>query len=157
MSVDYILIAVQWAIMIVLLILFIPKHKIREAQVAFLFKQFVTWVLGLLVVELRLIEYPVRLFPYANKTSFTFEYFIYPSICAIFNVHYPENKGHFGQFVYYFIYCTTLTGVEVIAEKYTNILKYIHWNWFITWISLFVTFYITRRYYIWFFKLGKKS
>nr|WP_282434416.1 CBO0543 family protein [Desulfosporosinus orientis] len=42
-----------------------------------------TWAVGLGVVELRLIEYPVRLFPYANRTSFSFEYFIYPSICAI--------------------------------------------------------------------------
>ncbi|WP_345788342.1 CBO0543 family protein [Desulfosporosinus orientis] len=62
---------------------FIPKDKIRKALIAFLFKQVITWAVGLGVVELRLIEYPVRLFPYANRTSFSFEYFIYPSICAI--------------------------------------------------------------------------
>ena len=92
MNVDYILITIECVITIVLLICFIPKHKIREAQVAFLFKQVITWILGLLVVQLRLIEYPVRFFPYANKTSFAFEYFVYPSIGAIFNVHYAEIK-----------------------------------------------------------------
>lgn len=157
MNVNYIFLALEWLITIGLLICFIPKHKIREAHVAFLAKQAITWVLGLSVVELRLIEYPIRLFPYANKTSFTFEYFVYPSICAIFNVHYPEKKSAFSQFMYYFYYCTTLTGIEILTEKYTNILKYIHWSWYVTWISLFITFFITRKYYVWFFKLREKS
>ncbi len=156
MNIDYLLIALGWIITIGSLILFIPKHKIREAQVTFLFKQFFTWVLGLSVVQLRLIEYPVRLFAYANRTSFTFEYFIYPATCAIFMVHYPEKKTAFKKFMYYFYYCTILTGIEVIVEKHTNILKYIHWTWYISWISFFVTFYVTRAYYMWFFKLNKK-
>jgi hypothetical protein len=157
MNKDYTIIAVQWIIMIVLLIVLIPGNKIRHAIVAFFFKQLITWVTGLSVVELGLIEYPVRLFPYANRTSFTFEYFIYPAICAIFNVHYPENKNKLGQFMYYFYFCSALTAVEVIFEKNTNILKYIHWTWYITWITLFMTFYLTRKFYVWFFKLKEKG
>ena len=93
MNWDYALIALEWILTIVLLVKFISKNKIREAHVAFFFKQLITWVLGLLVVQLKLIEYPVRLFPYANKASFTFEYFVYPSLCAIFNVNFPEKKN----------------------------------------------------------------
>ncbi|MDP4159781.1 MAG: CBO0543 family protein [Bacillota bacterium] len=152
-SKEYIIIAIAWIITIILLVIFIPKDKYREAQVAFGIKQVLTWVTGLTVVELGLLEYPVRLFPYANKTSFTFEYFIYPSICAIFNVHYPEDKKTFGQFLYYVYYCTTMTLIEVIVERSTNIIKYIHWTWYITWITLFFTFTISRKYYTWFFKL----
>lgn len=157
MSVDYILIAIQWLLTICLLVKFIPKNKIREAQVAFFFKQLLTWLLGLSVVQLRLIEYPVRLFPYANKTSFTFEYFVYPALCAIFNVHFPENKGTFSRFMYYFYYCTTISILEIFVERYTNILKYIHWTWYVTWITLFITFYMTRKYFVWFFKLKQKN
>jgi hypothetical protein len=40
------------------ILLFIPKNKIRLAVVAFLFKQEITFLLGLMVVELGLIEYP---------------------------------------------------------------------------------------------------
>lgn len=150
---DYILLIIQWVVPIGLLLRFIPKDKIREAMVAFSFKQLMTWILGLTVSELRLIDYPIRLFPYACKTNFTFEYFVYPSLCAVFNVNYPKNKNAFGQFMYYFYYCTTITALEVLSEKYTNILKYIHWTWYTTWITLFLTFYATRKYYIWFFKL----
>lgn len=157
MNRDYILIAIEWIITIVLLIRYIPKNKIREAHVIFFFKQLLTWLLGLTVVEFRLVEYPVREFPYANKTSFTFEYFVYPAICAIFNLHYPEKKSTFGQFMYYFYYCTAMTILEVLTEKYTNIITYIHWTWYLTWISLFLTFYISRKYYKWFFKLQQNN
>lgn len=157
MNIDYIRIAIGWIVTIVLLVKFIPKNKVREAHIAFFFKQLITWVLGLLVVQLKLIEYPVRLFSYANKTSFTFEYFVYPSLCAIFNVHYPEKKSAFSQFMYYFCYCTTITVLEIFVERYTNIIKYIHWTWYITWITLFITFYMTRKYYEWFFKLKQNN
>jgi hypothetical protein len=153
----YILDIIGWIITIGLLFKFIPKNKIREAHVAFFFKQVLTWVLGLAVVQYKLIEYPVRLFPYATKTSFSFEYFIYPSLCAIFNVNYPQSKKAFGQFMYYCFYCTTITIVELYIEKHTDILKYIHWTWYITWITLFITFYCTRKYYVWFFKIKTKT
>ncbi|MDR3541972.1 MAG: hypothetical protein P4L69_13535 [Desulfosporosinus sp.] len=157
MNKDYTIIAVGWIITTVSLVKFIPKNKIREALVAFLVNQLITWVLGLTVVELGLIEYPVRLFPHANNTSFTFEYFIYPSMCAIFNVNYPKSKSRFGQFMYYFYYCTTFTIFEVIIEKNANLLKYIHWSWYITWITLLITFYMTRKFYVWFFRLNKDN
>lgn len=157
MGKEYVLIALQWIATIILLILFIPKEKFREAQVAFFFKQLITWLLGLAVVELHLIEYPVRLFPYANKTSFTFEYFVYPSLCAIFNVHYPQDKSLFRQFLYYFSYCSVITVLEVIVERETQIINYIHWDWYVSWSTLFLTFYLTRIYYVWFFRLKRKS
>ena len=157
MSIEYTIILIGWIVTIVSLVRFIPRDKIREAQVAFLFKQAITWVFGLAVVELRLIEYPVRLFPHANGTSFTFECFIYPSLSAIFNVNYPKNKRPFLQFMYYFYFCTTFTVLEVIVERYTNVLTYIHWTWYITWITLFITFYMSRKYYVWFFRLKQND
>lgn len=152
---DYTIIGLEWLVTIILLVRYIPKEKFREAQIAFYFKQLITWVLGLLVAQWKLIEYPVRLFPYANRTSFTFEYFVYPSICAIFNIHYPHDKSKFKQFMYYFYYCTIMSLIEVIVEQNTNILHYIHWEWYITWCTLFITFYMTRKYYVWYLRLNK--
>ncbi|WP_231507700.1 CBO0543 family protein [Bacillus sp. UNC41MFS5] len=51
------------------ILFFIPKNKIRLAVVAFLFKQVITFLIGLLVVEFGLIEYPVRSFASVNRTS----------------------------------------------------------------------------------------
>ncbi|AAK76769.1 hypothetical protein BJV85_003865 [Clostridium acetobutylicum] len=157
MNIDYILILMGWIITIILLFKFIPRNKLCEAQVAFLFKLSITWVSGLVVSQLGLIVYPVRFFPNANKTSFSFEYFIYPSICALFITNYPEKKSRFQKFMYYFYFCTYITIAEVFVERYTNILKYVHWTWYETWITLFITFFISRTYNLWFFKLLKKE
>jgi hypothetical protein len=153
MSKDTIIIICGWLITVVLLLLFVPKVKIRQALVVFMFKQMITWLVGLIVVELRLIEYPVRSFVYACKSSFDFEYFIYPSFCVLFNLHYPEGKGFIRRLLHYIYYCSALTSVEVVVEKYTEILKYNNWTWYITFITFFLTFFASRQYYKWFFKI----
>lgn len=153
MSIDTLFYLAGWIVPIILLILFIPRDKIREAMLVFLFKLLLNWFLGLVVVQLGLIEYPVRLFPRATNTNFSFEYFIYPSICAIFNLNYPNKKNGFIQFLYYSFYCSSMTVIEVIAERYSNVIRYIHWTWHITWITLFLTFFLSRCFYVWFFRL----
>jgi hypothetical protein len=157
MSSDTLLIILGWVITATLLIIFVPKKKIKRAILVFLFKMSITWVIGLLVVELKLIEYPVRSFAYASKTSFDFEYFVYPAFCVLFNLHYPEGKSFAKRFLHFIYYCSGLTAVEVIVEKNTNILNYLHWSWYTTFITLFITFFMSRQFYKWFFNIEEKS
>ncbi len=153
MNQDLLIIIAAWIITIIILILYIPKEKLREAQLVFLFILSITWLIGLMVVEFKLIEYPVEFFEHATQTSFTFEYFIFPSLCAVFNMNYPKNKSIFKQFMHYFNFCSVMTVIEVICERYTNIITYLNWTWYVTWITLFITFYVSRQYYLWFFRL----
>ncbi|MGV3466859.1 MAG: CBO0543 family protein [Heyndrickxia sp.] len=148
---------IEWWILLAVYIVstgilfFIPKNKIRIAVVAFLFKQVITFLIGLMVVELGLLKYPVRLFSSINRTSFTFEYYGFPVICAAFNVWYPKNKSKLIQFGYYVLYTSVMTLLEVIIEKYTDLLQYIHWEWYISWITLIGAFFIARLFCVWFF------
>lgn len=153
MIVEKVILIAAWIVTAVMLIVFVPKSKIREAQVIFFFKQLITWSVGLSVVQYGLIEYPYRLFfSDASKTSFCFEYFIYPSICVVFNLHYPADKSQLRQFLYYSYFCTAITVFEVLCERYTNVISYIHWTWYLTWITLFITFFASRKFYVWFFR-----
>lgn len=152
MRIEYIILILVWVVTIICLVLFIPKNKIRVANVAFLFKQLITWLLGLIVVEAKFIEYPIREFAYANKSSFTFEYFFYPSICVFFNVFYPEGKSLIKRAIYFIFFASTLTFFELILERYTLLIKYINWSWYWSWISIFLTFLASRLYVRWFFK-----
>ena len=142
---------IEVILIIALLFIFIPKSKIREAHVAYLFALIVTWPLGLIVADFILIEYPIRIFSYSNKAHFIFEFFLLPCICTLFVINYPEKKSVFAKLMYYFYYCTTLTIVEVIQERYTDVLEYIHWSWYVTWITMFAIFYIVKKYNKWFF------
>ncbi len=153
MSKERIILFSTWILLIFLLILLVPKDKIRDANIIFLFKQFVTWIFGLMVAERNLIKYPVRLFKNATKSSFTFEYFAYPAICVFFNLFYPFEKSIAYQLIHFVLYTSGITIFEFILEKYTNLIKYINWKWYWTWITIFITFFISNMYYRWFFQL----
>jgi hypothetical protein len=147
------ILALSWIISIVCFYLFIPKDKRRNAHVAFLLMQVITWPIGLEVVNLEWIKYPVRLFPNASQTSFTFEFLVYPVIAAFFNVYYPENKATLAKLKYYIIICSSMTGFELLLEENTQLITYINWTSYHTWITGFITLYICRLYYRWFFKI----
>jgi hypothetical protein len=150
--------AAVWTIMIIALLVFVPKNKLREASAVYLFKLFLTWGLGLFVVQMKWIEYPSRfIFPYAHKSNFTFEFFVYPAICVLFLLHYPEKKSYIIQLGYFAAYCSVMTFLEVLIEHYTELVHYIKWKWYWTWISLFLTFFLSRIYYLWFFRIKSKT
>ncbi|MCL6571025.1 MAG: hypothetical protein K6T88_05000 [Bacillus sp. (in: Bacteria)] len=151
MNIDRIILLSVWILTIGLMFL-IPRVKRRLAVVAFLIKQLITLILGLTVVEFGLIIYPVRLFSKVNRASFTFEYFVYPAVCSLFNVFFPNKRSKLFKLGYYAVFCTTLTIVELIIEKKTDLIIYIHWSWYWTWLSLFATFFMSRTFCVWFFK-----
>ena len=134
---------------------FIPKSKYREASFILLFAQLPSWILGLCVVEGNMIAYPVRLLWKANATNFCFEYLVLPFICIFFNVYYPNTKSTLRKVFYYFCILSGFTLVEMLVEKYTKILTYIHWQWFYTSISMFLLLYLVRIVYKWFFHLPR--
>lgn len=151
MSLNWMILFGSMILIVILLLIYIPRNMIRVALTIFLFKQILTWILGVLVVELGLIRYPVRLFEHANRTSFTFEYIAYPAICAIFAVHYPEHRGKLYKFGYYAFYCSVMSAYEIILVHTTDLIRYIHWDWYWTWLSLFITFWLSRQFYKWYF------
>lgn len=141
-----------WFVTILSLFFFIPKNKIRLAWVAFLFKQVLTWPLGLFVVNMGWIQYPIRFFENANYASFTFEFFIFPVMCVYLNVYFPSEKSLFVRATYYILICSVLTLAELLILHHTDLIRYIRWNGYLTWTTLFITFYINRQFCLWFFK-----
>ncbi|MCQ6276251.1 hypothetical protein JMM81_15090 [Bacillus sp. V3B] len=148
----------SWVVMSILLIKFVPRNRIREALVIFSFKQALTWFFGLLVVERNLISYPYRMFfKKAVRSSFTFEFFIYPAICVLFNLYYPDKKSKLFKFLYYCLFSSIITFFEMIALKYTRLIKYKNWTWYLTFSTLWTFNYLSRVYHQWYFKEGSDS
>ncbi|MDQ0253450.1 hypothetical protein J2S74_000822 [Evansella vedderi] len=145
------LLASTWIICFFLLIFLVPKEKRMHAYVAFLFKQLITWSAGLIVAEKGWIKYPYREFKKSN-TSFTFEYFVFPTLSALFNVHYPEKKSIFVKGLYYLFFTAVISLPELYAVRNTKLIKYCNWTWYWSFISIWLTFYISRIHYRWFFK-----
>lgn len=130
---------------------FIPKQKRFQAQFVFLFVQFVTWMLGLSAVELHFLEYPYRELSKVNRTSFIFEYLILPILCIHFNARFPQHGNIKKKLGFYFGTLSILTGFEVVLEKYTEVIKYTGWKWYITFLSVWFVLWISRITTLWFF------
>ncbi|MCZ8518597.1 MULTISPECIES: CBO0543 family protein [Paenibacillus] len=155
MTKEQIILILVDSITLAALLLLIPKRRAREATTVYTFKQSITWVLGLLIVEYHLIEYPVREFAVANSTSFSFEFFIYPAICVIYNLRFPIKRKRWVRAGWILGFPTGMTLVEVVIEKYTELIEYTHWTWYWSWITLTATFFLSRSFYLWFY--GKRG
>jgi hypothetical protein len=147
-----------WVIMIIALLLFVPKNKWREAWSVYTFTLFLGFGFGLLIVQMKWIEYPARMiFRYADRTEFTFEFILYPAICVLFILHYPWKKNYITQLGYFVAYSSIMTLFEVLLEHYTQLIHYIKWTWYWKWITIFLTYYLSRLFYVWFFRIKSKA
>lgn len=135
----------SWVIGILLFYFLVPKPKRRKAFISLLVMQMFTWPLGFIVAELKLISYPARFFEYATSASFTFEYFVFPVISALFNLYYPNKPSILRALTYTSIIVSLLTISEVVLEKYTDNIEYLQWDWYWSWISMFVLLHISYR------------
>jgi hypothetical protein len=135
-------------------IAFIPRGKWLQAQFVFLFVQFLTWISGFCVVELRLLEYPYRELSRINRTSFVFEYLLLPLLCVHLNARFPNRAARPVKIGLYAGITSVLTAVEFLLERYTDVIKYIGWEWYWTFISVWLVLWLSRTATGWFFKKG---
>ncbi|WP_436239600.1 CBO0543 family protein [Paenibacillus sp. LjRoot153] len=145
-----------WIVTTILLVIFIKRKDLLRAQLSFMFMQVPTWLFGTLVVKGRFIEYPVGFLSVVYKASFTFEYFVFPAISAIFNVHFPREKSWLIKTMYTLSFPSIMTLCEVLLEKYTDLIKYINWSWYLSFITLTITLLLSYWYYLWFCKKTMK-
>jgi hypothetical protein len=153
---DTIILYFVWIATAILLVLCIRRKNLLKAQLSFMFMQVPTWLFGTLVVKGRLIEYPIGFLSVVYKASFTFEYFVFPAVSAIFNVHFPRDKSWLIKTLYTLSFPSIMTIVEVLLEKHTDLIKYLNWSWYLSFITITITLLLSYWYYLWFFKKIKK-
>ncbi len=129
---------------------FVPKKYWAQAQFIFLFVQLPTWLLGLVVVELRLLEYPYRELAAVNSTSFIYEYLILPVICVHFNAYFPKG-AKIKKLGFYLLISSMITILDLVIENYTALLNYTGWHWYMTFPSVLFILWLSRIVAQWFF------
>lgn len=150
---DFIILIGLILITIALLLIFVNKKNVRKAFYVVLVVQLATWSIGLMIIaNLGLVEYPVRLFPKAADNSFLHGFIIYPSIYAIYYVQYPKHA----KFIWRSLYTILIAGIPALIEflenKYTNLIHYIAWNSYYTYALSLLLFILMKKYLDWFFE-----
>jgi hypothetical protein len=151
MSKDYTVIILIWVIGISAYLFLTPKNRYRKVLFALLLCQTFVWVSSLLHVKYHLLAFPVREFPKATEVLVTTEYFFYPLLSGFYIIFEPKRSLGI-RFLHLSLWISGLTLMDVMLVKYTNLIEYVHYAWYLTWIDFFCIFAVTNLIYQWFFK-----
>ncbi|WP_315969526.1 CBO0543 family protein [Oceanobacillus massiliensis] len=92
--------------------------------------------IGVLVVEEKMLEYPIRLFSNYFASSLLYEYLLFPVVCIYFYQTTYHSK-YMSIVLQCLLYTSALTVIEVLFERYTDLIEYHTWTWIHTFISIF--------------------
>ncbi|HEX6923102.1 MAG TPA: CBO0543 family protein [Bacillales bacterium] len=128
---------------IVLLFLNFRQLPIKDWLIIFLFTSYISVIAGTIVVEEKMLYYPVKLLDNHFDSSLEFEMLLLPAICLYFyrTTYHATILGIVAQSA---LYSIALTAIETLINKYTNLIEYNTWTWFDTLISVFLFIIFVR-------------
>ncbi|MCP3738087.1 CBO0543 family protein [Rossellomorea sp. BNER] len=125
-----------------LFILSLRKPPQKDWLLIFFMTGFFAVFLGVIVVEEHLIRYPVNLFKHF-QSSVLFEFLLFPVLC-IYYYQATYHSGFWGIILKALVYSSVLSILEFFLEKYTDLIDYLHWEWYFTLVSVFLFMIIVR-------------
>jgi hypothetical protein len=132
------------------------KPIIKDTILVFLMKAYFSTFIGAVVAKEKMIEYPVRFLSKYFETSIIFESFLYPIMCVYFFQTTYHSK-FLGIILQLALYTAALTIIEVLCEKYTNLIKYHTWTWMHSFITIFLLSLFVRILMQWLNKMDKSK
>ncbi|MDQ1144083.1 membrane-associated HD superfamily phosphohydrolase [Bacillus sp. SORGH_AS 510] len=152
MKIEILILVLSWIICGFLLVKYVTIERKREAHITFLFASTIAWIYEYLQVVLGLVEFPFREFEVATKMSFSLHYFVYPTFCVFFVLFYPLGKGNLRILVHFLLYSMAIATYTLFIEKYSTLVHYSKWNWFMSVLTNIILLYIIKKFVFWFKK-----
>jgi hypothetical protein len=152
MLMEHLILGAMWLFGFVSFILFIPRQDRRKGFLAFLMFQAIIWLCDMPAFTFGLLSAPVREFPKATDLPLTIDYWFYPVLFAIYYVKRRVNASLWSRLTYYFIWISVSTLIDIVIERYTDLLKYGILQWWGMWIYIGFLFYVSQVCCNWFFK-----
>ncbi|MCM3118252.1 hypothetical protein M3610_23785 [Neobacillus sp. MER 74] len=137
---------ILWSLLIIgitLLIYSLRKPPIIKWIGIFALSSYFSTFFGVLVVEEEMLEYPVRFLSNYFSSSLLYEYLLFPVVCIYF-YQTTYCSRYFNIVLQGILYTTVLTIIEILFERYTELIKYHTWTWKYTFISTFLLMLFIR-------------
>ncbi|MBJ6360979.1 CBO0543 family protein [Paenibacillus roseus] len=153
LTVERIIIILAWIISLVGLLV-LKRLSWREKFLLFIAVQFFTWSLGMINVELGVIQYPVRDFSVATSVNFSFHYVLFPAIGVYFVAYYPAGRRLISRLLYNFSFAAGFVIGYVLCRKYTELVDFKPIYPLVLALNVWIGFNSVNHYYDWFY--GKR-
>ncbi|TCP55621.1 hypothetical protein EV586_103274 [Tumebacillus sp. BK434] len=141
-----------WLSIPLVLYLLVPRTKVPDAHIVFLFAQLLTWTIDLLNVQFDLVQFPYREFQYATKTSFTLHYIFYPGVFVLYALFVPERRGWPVRVGYHALWTLLIVLFIYALDRYTELVKLVYTNFFLRFGITLTLLLLTRVFYVWYRK-----
>ncbi|MHC0036265.1 CBO0543 family protein [Pseudoneobacillus sp. C159] len=153
MSFDYLVILALWVICPFILLITVPRYRIREFIAVFFIFQTLTWLFSITLTAFDLLSFPIRLFPNATKIGFTMEYLVYPTAAVLFYKWFPERATSLRRAWHYFFSVSGFILIMFLLGKYTNLLSKVSVNALIrSYFNFTVELWLCKLYVQWLLK-----
>ncbi|MDZ5471561.1 CBO0543 family protein [Bacillus sp. 31A1R] len=130
-----------------MLIIFVPKKRIRESIAVFLFFHFLTWLFSIGLTYFGLLEAPFREFPYATKINFSMEYMVFPTIAVFFQLLFPKRKIY--RIIHYILTVTFILFIMGVIGYFTEIMDVTKESLTRSALNFTVELWLCRKYITW--------
>ena len=137
---------ILWSLLIIgitLLFSSLRKPPIKNWILIFSLSSCFSTFFGVLVVEEKMLEYPVRFLSNYFSSSLLYEYLLFPVVCIYF-YQTTYRSIYLNIVLQCILYTTVLTIIEFFFERYTELIKYHTWTWIYTFISTFLLMMFIR-------------
>ncbi|MGJ9386164.1 CBO0543 family protein [Salipaludibacillus sp. CF4.18] len=120
------------------------REKLKDWLLVFFLKGYISSFIASVVVKNKNITFPIRFMPKYFDISVVFDYLLFPLLCVFFNRTTLTSKPT-QCFFQSLCYSLPMTIIEIILERYTDLINYKkNWNWIITYSTLVITFLSVR-------------
>ncbi|NWQ41830.1 hypothetical protein MLOOGBEN_14110 [Bacillus sp. EB106-08-02-XG196] len=152
MLMEHLILVAMWIFGFVGLTLFVPRKDRRKGFLAFLMFQAIVWLCDMPAFKFDLLRAPIRELPRATDLPLTIDYFFYPVLFSIFYVHRRVNGRLGSRITYFFVWVSASALLDIVIERYTDLLEYEWLKWYGMWIYMGFLFYVSQVCCNWFFK-----
>lgn len=121
---------------VALLIFSLRRPPIKDWLLTFFIAAYFAAIIGTIVESMHLIEYPTTFLKEVFSSSLLFESLLFPVI-NIFFYQSTYRSRTLSIIIQGALYTSVLTIVEVTLKKYTSLIQYPNWNWFLTLVTVF--------------------
>ena len=142
---DEMILIIATVVTLLLFIFAVDWRYFRDWIVVFLFKGLLDFIWGSPVVTLNLIKYPIRFLPHYYETNIVFEVWVFPVLCILYN-QITRERGFWPIIYYALLFSVVITAIEYPLELYTNLILYLEWSWLTTFVTLTITFLMSRSF-----------
>lgn len=150
--IEIIWVAIGFVVLSYLLIRIVPRNRLREAFIAFLFNQMITWSIGTLLFQSGRVVSPVRPFPNATHAYFWDGFVFYPAIAVLYYFSTTSTSRHRSVLITTAMFSLVLILWEFVEINWTDARRYVDWNYAYMFFLAAAAFFLTRWFTLFFFR-----